>query len=76
MFSTGDDPVATELVANLNRPGGNLTGVSYPAGVLPPKQLELLHELLPKVSTIGHLINPNKSIGITRPSPTSTRGLA
>ena len=59
VFSTGDDPVATGLVANLNRPGGNLTGVSYAAGVLPPKRLELLHELLPKVSTIGHLINPN-----------------
>jgi putative tryptophan/tyrosine transport system substrate-binding protein len=59
VFSTGDDPVATGLVANLNRPSGNLTGVSYAAGVLPAKRLELLHELLPKVSTIGHLINPN-----------------
>jgi putative tryptophan/tyrosine transport system substrate-binding protein len=59
VFSTGDDPVATGLVANLNRPGGNLTGVSYAAGVLPPKRLELLHELLPNVTTIGHLINPN-----------------
>jgi putative ABC transport system substrate-binding protein len=59
VFSTGDDPVATGLVANLNRPGGNLTGVSYAAGVLPAKRVELLHALLPKVSTIGHLINPN-----------------
>ena len=59
VFSTGDDPVATGLVANLNRPDGNLTGVSYAAGVLPAKRVELLHELMPNVSTIGHLINPN-----------------
>ena len=59
VFSTGDDPVATGLVANINRPGGNLTGVSYAASVLPAKRVELLHELLPNASTIGHLINPN-----------------
>ena len=58
VFSTGDDPVATGLVANLNRPDGNLTGVSYAAGALPGKRVELLHELLPNISSIGHLINP------------------
>jgi putative tryptophan/tyrosine transport system substrate-binding protein len=57
VFSTGDDPVATGLVANLNQPGGNLTGVSYAAGALPGKRVELLHELLPNISSIGHLIN-------------------
>jgi putative ABC transport system substrate-binding protein len=59
VFSTGDDPVATGLVGNLNRPGGNITGVSYSAGALPGKRVELLHELLPNISSIGLLINSN-----------------
>ena len=47
------------LVASLNRPGGNVTGVSVLAGQLDAKRLELMHELLPTASVIAVLINPN-----------------
>src|SRR5262249_20655475 len=59
VFVAGTDPVASGLVASLNHPGGNLTGVSFLIGALTAKKLELLHELLPKVMAIGVLINPN-----------------
>src|SRR6516225_3804908 len=47
------------LVASLNRPGGNVTGVNFFAGVLGPKRLELLLHLVPKATTIAVLVNPN-----------------
>ena len=53
VFETGGDPVKGGLVPNLNHPGGNLTGVSWTASALNAKRLELLHQLLPKVSAIG-----------------------
>ena len=59
VFVAGTDPVASGLVASLNNPGGNLTGVSFLIGALTAKKLELLHELLPKVAAIGVLVNPN-----------------
>jgi len=59
VFVAGTDPVASGLVASLNHPGGNLTGVSFLIGALTAKKLELLHELLPKVMAIGVLVNPN-----------------
>ena len=59
VFVAGTDPVAFGLVASLNNPGGNLTGVSFLIGALTAKKLELLHELLPKVAAIGVLVNPN-----------------
>jgi putative ABC transport system substrate-binding protein len=59
VFVAGTDPVASGLVASLNHPGGNLTGVSFLIGALTAKKLELLHELLPKVMAIGVLMNPN-----------------
>jgi putative tryptophan/tyrosine transport system substrate-binding protein len=59
VFVAGTDPVASGLVTSLNSPGGNLTGVSFLIGALTAKKLELLHELLPKVMTIGVLVHPN-----------------
>jgi putative tryptophan/tyrosine transport system substrate-binding protein len=58
VFSTGTDPVKVGLVASLGRPTGNLTGASFLMSVLGPKHVELLHELLPNVSTIAVLWNP------------------
>ena len=47
------------MVASLNRPGGNVTGVSFFSGVLGAKRLELLRQLVPKATTIAVLVNPN-----------------
>jgi putative ABC transport system substrate-binding protein len=58
IFLTGADPVALGLVASLNRPGGNLTGVTTLSVELEQKRLELLHGLVPTATTIGALVNP------------------
>ena len=57
VFVIGTDPVRLGLVASFNRPGGNVTGVSWLAAALGTKQLQLLSELLPDASTIGMLVN-------------------
>ncbi len=59
VFATGSDPVRDGLVARLNRPGGNVTGVVFFSAVLGPKRLELLRQLVPKATTIAMLVNPN-----------------
>ena len=62
VFLTGGDPVELGLVASLSRPGGNITGVTEILGVLGPKRLELLRELVPTATMIAILINPNSPI--------------
>jgi len=58
VFMIGSDPVELGLVAGLNRPGGNLTGVAYLNVEVAPKRLELLHELIPTAKSIALLVNP------------------
>jgi ABC-type uncharacterized transport system substrate-binding protein len=58
VFAVNNDPVASGLVASLNRPGGNLTGVSYLSAELGAKRLGLIHELLPKVTDFAVLVHP------------------
>jgi ABC-type uncharacterized transport system substrate-binding protein len=58
VFQTGGDPVQDGLVSRMNRPSGNVTGVSRLSVTLEPKRLELMHEAAPKASVIGFLINP------------------
>jgi len=58
VFTTGVDPVALGLVASLNRPGENLTGVANLGGELTPKQLQLLHSLMPNAGLFGVLADP------------------
>jgi len=55
VFNSGADPVNNRLVADLNRPGGNVTGVSMIMDTLNPKRFELLHDLVPKPAVIGVL---------------------
>jgi putative ABC transport system substrate-binding protein len=58
-FYSATDPVKAGLVPSLNRPGGNITGVSIMGSVLEGKRVDLLHELAPKASTIAVLIDPS-----------------
>ena len=59
VFASGGDPVLDGLVASLNRPGGNVTGVVFISSELRAKRLELLRQLVPKATTIAVLVNPH-----------------
>jgi putative ABC transport system substrate-binding protein len=58
VFQTGADPIAAGFVASLNRPGGNLTGVTVLLAEIVPKHFELMREMVPTASTIAFLHNP------------------
>jgi putative ABC transport system substrate-binding protein len=62
VFFTGGDPIKLGLVASFNRPGGNVTGVSTLSNALVAKQVELLHELVPKANVLAFLVNPSNPI--------------
>jgi ABC-type uncharacterized transport system substrate-binding protein len=59
VFTANSDPVREGLVANLNRPGGNLTGITIFGPAAVTKRMQLMHELMPKAATIAYLMNPN-----------------
>src|SRR5262245_5292295 len=63
VFVTGNDPVISGLVASLNRPGGNATGVSFLISAVGTKRLELLLQLVPKAASIAMLVDPNTPDG-------------
>jgi putative tryptophan/tyrosine transport system substrate-binding protein len=79
VFSTASDPVAAGYVASLNRPGGNLTGITTLNVEVGPKRLELLRELVPTAATIAVLINPTNPAAETQlrdlQTPIRTLGL-
>jgi len=62
VFTSGLDPVKYGLVASLNRPGGNLTGLSFMQGELLGKRLDLLHQLVPQATTVGFLSGASTSL--------------
>jgi putative tryptophan/tyrosine transport system substrate-binding protein len=57
-FGTAGDPVTLGLVASLNRPGANVTGIADLAGELSPKRLQLVHDLIPKAALFGDILDP------------------
>jgi putative tryptophan/tyrosine transport system substrate-binding protein len=61
VFATGADPIKLGLVTSLNRPGGNITGTSFLINTLVAKQVEILHETVPKTALIGFLVNPSNA---------------
>jgi putative ABC transport system substrate-binding protein len=65
VFLTGADPAQFGLVESLNRPGGNLTGLAILSNTLVPKQLEILHELVPSATRVAFLVNPKNPIAET-----------
>jgi putative tryptophan/tyrosine transport system substrate-binding protein len=65
VFVSGGDPVQAGLVASLNRPGGNVTGVSFLSSLMEAKRLGLLHELVPTAVVIAALVNPTTVVAET-----------
>jgi putative tryptophan/tyrosine transport system substrate-binding protein len=75
VFETAANPVQLGLVASLNRPGGNVTGVTQASEEVAPKRLELLHELLPKASVLALLVNPTAPV-LAEPQTREVRSAA
>jgi len=75
VFATGADPVKEGLVASLNRPGGNVTGITLLGVEIGPKQLELLHEMVPAMRRIALLVNPSNP-AIAQPMTDGVRAAA
>jgi ABC-type uncharacterized transport system substrate-binding protein len=76
VFNHGGDPVQEGLVASLDHPGGNVTGIINLHTELEPKRLEILHEMVPEATTIGVLVNPNfpdaqTQLGLVRKAATT-----
>jgi putative ABC transport system substrate-binding protein len=61
IFTTGVNAVTTGLVASFNRPGGNLTGISMSEQAMADKQIEMLHEIVPKAEVMGVIVNPTNA---------------
>jgi len=76
VFGIGSDPVKVGLVASLNRPGGNMTGVTVMSYALEAKRLGLLAELVPSGKIIAALINPNGPAAETQERDLQTAGQA
>jgi putative tryptophan/tyrosine transport system substrate-binding protein len=68
VFMVGQDTVRTHLVASLNRPGGNVTGVTLFVPDLVPKQMELIHTMAPSAAVIAVLINPKNPTVLPDPA--------
>jgi putative tryptophan/tyrosine transport system substrate-binding protein len=77
VFTVGGDPIKMGLVDSLNRPGGNITGVSFLSSDIVTKMLEALHELMPKASRIAALVNPTNQNAVvdTKEAETAARAL-
>jgi putative tryptophan/tyrosine transport system substrate-binding protein len=75
VFVAADDPVKVGLVASLNRPGGNLTGVSRLSVELMPKRLELLREVIPSATAVAYLIDPNSSVASASSAQEAARAI-
>ena len=75
VFNSADDPVKVGLVASLNRPGGNLTGVSRLSVELMPKRLELLREVIPSATAVAYLVDPNSSVATASSAQEAARTL-
>jgi putative tryptophan/tyrosine transport system substrate-binding protein len=63
VFTTGDDPIRASYVTSMNRPGGNITGVSFFSTALSGKRLELLREMLPNIKVVAVITNPQSPEG-------------
>jgi putative tryptophan/tyrosine transport system substrate-binding protein len=72
VFSIGDDPTKLGLVASLNRPGGNATGVNYFLNGLVAKRMELLRQIVPTATRFGVLVNPNSTTAESLTRETTT----